>query len=106
MLDATTDNSTPRDKGELLKFKCLYMSFACQCDKHGSERKYSFRTKCPQRPTPNLKERCVDACQKLSGCQKTEDVGFAKHIVARDEGCFHCFVSGTNREAKNGTILA
>jgi hypothetical protein len=42
MLDATTDCSTPRDKGELLKFKCLYMSFVCKCGKHGSDRKSNF----------------------------------------------------------------
>ena len=48
MLDATTDNSTPRDKGELSKFKCLYMSFVFKCDKHSSDRKCSYRTKCPQ----------------------------------------------------------
>jgi len=48
MLDATTDSSTPRDKGELLNFKCLYMSFVCKCGKYVRDRICSFSTKCPQ----------------------------------------------------------
>jgi hypothetical protein len=70
----------------------------------------SFRTKCPQDIYLDdqlcLKERRVDACQKLLGYQKAEDDGFSKHVVAGDEGWVQCFVSGTNREAKNGTIPA
>jgi hypothetical protein len=58
----------------------------------------------PRWPTPYLKEGHVDACQKLLKYQKTDDDGFSKHIVAGDEGWVQCFVSGTNRETKKGTI--
>jgi hypothetical protein len=46
----------------------------------------------------------IDGCQKILKHKKTEDDCFSKDIVAGHEGWVQCFVSVTNREAKNGTI--
>lgn len=39
MLDATADSSVPRDKGEHLQLKCVYVPFACKSDKHDMNKK-------------------------------------------------------------------